>query len=151
MDIKDRGLSAGGVEASGNHDDPSKNISPQTSGTLAAPQAENTTHPAFSANSAPVPIAPGVAECADGSILVAEWALNFRMSERVRVRLERYRGTWLVDVRRWFETEGGEVRPTKAGIAFGVKHLPKFADAIATALAEARKRGLVPPIDGGGS
>jgi hypothetical protein len=103
----------------------------------------------FPANSAPVPLAPGIVECADGAILIAEWSLNLRTSERVR--LEQYRGTWLVDIRRWFQGNDGSIRPTKSGISFGVKHLPKFADAIPAALAEARKRGLVPPIDGGGS
>ena len=40
-------------------------------------------------------------------------------------------------------TEGGELRPSKRGIALSVKHLPQLAEAVAKALTIARERELI--------
>jgi len=73
--------------------------------------------------------------------IVAEWPLNAR--ETVRVSIEQYKGALLFNVRKWFDAGNGELRPGKHGIAFGVKHLPKLAEAVNGALALARSRGLI--------
>jgi Transcriptional Coactivator p15 (PC4) len=77
------------------------------------------------------------------AIPVAEWPLNRR--ERVRITIDRYNGTWLFNARKWFEAEDGSIRPGK-GIALGLKHLAKLAEATNEALAIALERGLVAPV-----
>jgi hypothetical protein len=77
---------------------------------------------------------------ADGGI-IAEWPLNTR--ESARVSIEKYNGVWLINLRKWFEAESGEMRPGKQGIALGMRHLPQLAEAVTTALSIARQRGLV--------
>lgn len=73
-------------------------------------------------------------------IVVSEWPLNKRESARVSLCL--YRGTWLINLRKWFETDDGQLRPGK-GFALGVKHLPRVAETTAKALSVARERGLI--------
>jgi hypothetical protein len=73
--------------------------------------------------------------------IIAEWPINRR--ETARVSIELYKGAWLINLRKWFEAEDGELRPTRHGVAFGVRHLPKLADAINKCLSIARERGLV--------
>jgi hypothetical protein len=73
-------------------------------------------------------------------VIVAEWPINKR-GETARVSIEVYKDTWLINIRKWFEADDGEKRPSK-GIALGVKHLPNLADAITKALSAARERGL---------
>jgi hypothetical protein len=79
--------------------------------------------------------------------IIAEWQVNRR--ERVRVSIERFDGTWLINIRRWFEADDGSIRPGKRGIALGVKHLPQLAEAIGDALASARERGLIANVSDG--
>jgi hypothetical protein len=74
--------------------------------------------------------------------LIVEWALNKR-GEHLRVTLEKYNGYDLINIRKWFEADGGELRPGKQGIAVQVKYLPQLADAITKALATALERGLL--------
>ena len=76
-------------------------------------------------------------------ILVAEWPLNRR--ERARITIDRFNGTWLFNARKWFEAEDGSIRPGK-GIALGLKHLAKLADATSEALAITRERGLLAAV-----
>jgi len=73
--------------------------------------------------------------------IIAEWPINRR--ETALVSIEFYKGAWLVNLRKWFEAEDGELRPTKHGIALGVRHLPKLAQAINKGLSIARERGLI--------
>lgn len=74
--------------------------------------------------------------------IIAEWPL--KRHERLRISLELFNGVWLLNSRKWFETESGEWRPSKQGIALSVKHLPQLADAVTKALSIARERGLIP-------
>jgi hypothetical protein len=76
-----------------------------------------------------------------GAVIVAEWPLS--RHEHLRVSVELFNGVWLVNCRKWFEAENGELRPGKQGIALGVKHLPRLAEAVANALSIARERGLI--------
>ena len=73
--------------------------------------------------------------------IIAEWPL--KRHERLRVTLDLFNGVWLINSRKWFEAEDGEWRPSKQGIALGVKHLPQLAEAVAKALSIARERGLL--------
>lgn len=74
--------------------------------------------------------------------IIAEWPL--KRHERLRVSLELFNGVWLINSRKWFQAENGEWRPSKQGIALGVKHLPQLAEAVTKALSIARDRGLIP-------
>jgi hypothetical protein len=73
--------------------------------------------------------------------IIAEWAKNSR--ETVRVSLAQYQGRDTVDVRTWWTSDAGELRPGKSGITLAVRHLPDLASAITQALAEAKARGLI--------
>ena len=64
--------------------------------------------------------------------------------EEVRVRLSRFKGNDLVDVRIFAEPDDSEERrPTKRGIALNVVLLPKLLEALHLAEEEARKAGLL--------
>ena len=78
-------------------------------------------------------------------LVIAEW--NRNASEVVRVALDRYEGRHTVKVRVWYR-DGDQIKPGKAGIALGVKHLPALADALGKALAQARELSL---LDDGGA
>jgi Transcriptional Coactivator p15 (PC4) len=75
------------------------------------------------------------------ALMVAEWAVNQR--EIVRVSIEQYKDTWLVNCRKWFESENGELRPSRRGIALSVRNLPRLAAAFANAVSIGRERGLI--------
>lgn len=79
-------------------------------------------------------------------IVVSEWPLNKR--EIARVTLALYKGTWLINLRKWFEGDDGELRPGK-GFALSAKHLPRIAEAVTNALSVARERGLIAAEQGG--
>ena len=53
------------------------------------------------------------------AVIIAESPL--KRHERLRVSLELFNGVWLINSRK-FEAENGEWRPSKQGIALGVKH-----------------------------
>jgi hypothetical protein len=80
--------------------------------------------------------------------IVAEWPINKR--ETVRVSIELYNGVWLINFRKWFEAEDGQMRPGKHGIALGVKHLPRLSEATTIAMTIARERGLIAADHEGG-
>jgi Transcriptional Coactivator p15 (PC4) len=80
--------------------------------------------------------------------IIAEWPL--KRHERLRVSLEYFGGAWLFNIRKWFETEGGEWRPTKQGVAVNLKHLPGLAEAVTQGLSTAHARGLIPADHEGG-
>jgi hypothetical protein len=75
--------------------------------------------------------------------IVAEWPVSG--SDRVRVSLDVYKGRPVINCRRWWLSDSGELRPGKAGIAFSVRHLPRLFDAVQDALALATQRGLIDP------
>jgi hypothetical protein len=75
-------------------------------------------------------------------VTIADWPRNSR--EDIRVRLDEYQGNAIFDVRAWYRPlEGDGLKPGKSGIALSVNHLPRMAQAIAVALAEARRLGLL--------
>jgi hypothetical protein len=73
-------------------------------------------------------------------VIVCEWPINKR--ETARVSIAAYKGSWLINIRKWFEGDDGGMRPGK-GFALSVKHLPRLAEATAAALTVARERGLI--------
>jgi hypothetical protein len=75
-------------------------------------------------------------------LIVAEWPKNQR-GEIVRVSLEVLNDNPIVSTRVFWRDENGEFKPGRSGFAIGASHLPKLSEAFASALAEARRRGLV--------
>jgi hypothetical protein len=74
-------------------------------------------------------------------ITIAEWWKN-RRKEAVRIRLTKYEGHTLVDVRTWYPGKDGRLQPGK-GFCSSVKHLPRLVAEITKALAKASELGLV--------
>ena len=60
--------------------------------------------------------------------------------------IENYKGTWLIDFRKWFQADDGQLHVTTSkGIKIGVKHLRSISAAMDKALEAARSRGLITP------
>lgn len=79
-------------------------------------------------------------------LLVAEWPRNAR--ETIRVRLDAYRGTAVVDVRSWFiDAASGEMRPGRDAVTLAVRHLPDLAAALVDAHDACCRLGLLTPDD----
>ena len=74
-------------------------------------------------------------------IVVDEFARNDR--EIIRVLLDRFRGHDMLQIRNFYPGRDGEWCPGKGGIAMAVRHLPRLAAAINSALAEAQRAGLI--------
>jgi hypothetical protein len=74
-------------------------------------------------------------------ILIAEWPLS--RGEVARVSIRSFKGTWLIDLRKWFETGHGELRAGPKGISLSVKHLRRISVAMEEAVSIARSRGLI--------
>jgi len=67
--------------------------------------------------------------------------------EDVRVTLDEFKGTQLVDVRTFADFAAGPVEtrgPTKKGISLSVARLPDLIDALEAARSEAQRRGILP-------
>ncbi len=77
-----------------------------------------------------------------GEIIVAEWQKNSR--ERLRVRLDTFKGQAVIDCRAWYEGSDGSMKPGRGGLTISLRHLPALADATAKALATAQNAGLMP-------
>jgi Transcriptional Coactivator p15 (PC4) len=73
--------------------------------------------------------------------VISEWPVNAR--ETMRVRLDQYQGQNIIDLRRWYASGGGELKPGRGGLTIGARHLPELAKALAKALAEAEAAGIV--------
>jgi hypothetical protein len=76
--------------------------------------------------------------------ILVEWPRNSH--EMIRARLDEF----TIDLRVWSRGREGDVlKPTRAGLALSVHHLPDLADAVNAALAHARNTGLL--ADDGGT
>jgi hypothetical protein len=80
-------------------------------------------------------------------ILIAEWPLS--RGEIARVSIRSFKGTWLIDIRKWFETGDGQLRAGPKGISLSVKHLRRISVAMNEAIEVARSRGLIKTDDEG--
>ncbi|WP_294613062.1 transcriptional coactivator p15/PC4 family protein [uncultured Roseovarius sp.] len=63
--------------------------------------------------------------------------------EDLRVTLDEFRGHHLINLRVWFDTDDGEQRPGKQGVAVRLDLLPHLRQALSEAEKEARKLGLI--------
>jgi hypothetical protein len=82
------------------------------------------------------------------SILISEWPLS--RGEIARVSIRSFKGTWLIDLRKWFEAGDGQLRAGPKGISLSVKHLRRISVAMNEALEVARGRGLIQADEEGG-
>ena len=76
-------------------------------------------------------------------IVIAKFWKSRNRSEHVRVELSEYEGHPLINVRVWETGSDGIDRPTKKGIALGIRKLPELASSLAKALIEARNLRLI--------
>src|SRR5580693_1666503 len=81
-------------------------------------------------------------------ILIAEWPVS--RGEIARVAIRNFKGSWLIDLRKWFETGDGQLRAGPKGISLSVKHLRRISEAMTEAIEVARSRGLLQADDEGG-
>jgi hypothetical protein len=81
-------------------------------------------------------------------ILIAEWPLS--RGEVARVLIRSFKGTWLIDLRKWFEAGDGQLRAGPKGISLSVKHLRRISVAMNEALEAAHSRGLIQSDEEGG-
>ena len=75
------------------------------------------------------------------AVVVAEWPRNGR--ESIRVSISSFNGNPVIDCRTWYADGLGAMKPGRAGLTLGAKHLPQLADAIAKALAQAKADGML--------
>jgi hypothetical protein len=73
--------------------------------------------------------------------VIAQWPKNVR--ETLRVSLDQFNGRDVVDVRCWYWTEAGELRPGRAGLTISTRHLPQLAKALSEAVKAAEEQGLI--------
>jgi hypothetical protein len=70
-------------------------------------------------------------------------AVRKNATEEVRVALNEFHGSSLIDLRVFADLGDGERRPTKKGVALNVRALPELIEVLQRAEAEARRRGLI--------
>jgi hypothetical protein len=75
------------------------------------------------------------------AVLIAAWAKNDR--EEIRVHLDRFKDRDIIDVRTWWRDRDDELKPGRSGITLATRHLPSLSNALAKALQEAERRGLL--------
>lgn len=80
-------------------------------------------------------------------ILIAEWPLS--RGEIARVAIRSFKGVWLIDLRKWFESGDGELRAGPKGISLSLKHVRRISSAMNEAVEVARSRGLIQADDEG--
>jgi hypothetical protein len=67
-----------------------------------------------------------------------------RKGDVVVVQIKEYEGFVFCDIRQFFQDETGVSRPSKKGIAIGLRRLEDLAGLIDRTLAKARELGLIP-------
>src|SRR4051812_14879703 len=69
-------------------------------------------------------------------VIIREWPKNVR--QNLRVSLDEFQSRRVVDIRTWWWTEAGELRPGKSGLTVSTRHVRQLADG----LAEAARRSM---------
>jgi hypothetical protein len=82
------------------------------------------------------------------TITIDEFWRN-RRGEAIRVCLQTYEGRNIVDLRVWYTSPEGRLKPSAKGLAAEAKHLPKLASALTKACSQARELGLIASDDEG--
>lgn len=75
-----------------------------------------------------------------GVTIVDSWRRNAR--EDIRVTLEFYQDSPVVNVRCWYRAADELMQPGKSGIGLSTKHLERMAAALAKAVADAKALGM---------
>ena len=78
-------------------------------------------------------------------VILAQWSRNAR--DIVMVRIDQFNGTAVIDIRDWWTSPTGELRPGPRGITMSIRHVPSLALALTKAEAVARELGLLPEQD----
>jgi hypothetical protein len=82
---------------------------------------------------------------ATSPLIVAQWPRNIR--DTVMVRIDHFNGRAVIDIRTWWTSNDGELKPGRSGITMSLHHLPSLALALVKAQAAATEMGLLPMPD----
>jgi Transcriptional Coactivator p15 (PC4) len=74
-------------------------------------------------------------------VIIAQWPRS--TSDTVMIKIDRFNGTAVIDIRAWWTSPTGELRAGRSGITMSVRHLPSLARALTDAEATARELGLL--------
>ena len=74
-------------------------------------------------------------------VIIAQWRRS--ANGTVMIKIDQFNGTIVIDIRDWWTSPTGELRPGRSGITMSVRHLPSLARALTTAEATARQLGLL--------
>jgi len=75
-------------------------------------------------------------------------AIDKGLGNRIHVRLSRFRDRDYLDIRNFYETDDGEWKPTRKGIAVPVDLYEELVKAIEAAKPEIEKRASAEPEEG---
>src|SRR6202163_4989246 len=75
-------------------------------------------------------------------ILIAEWPLS--RGEIARVSIRSFKGSWLIDLRKWFQTGDGQLRAGPKGISLSVRPRRRIGGGRNGAIEVARAGGPKP-------
>jgi len=81
-----------------------------------------------------------MAEQMEGGDEVLVRAIDKGLGNRIHVRISRFKERDYLDIRNFYETEDGEWKPTRKGIAVPVEFYDELMDVLGTAKAEIDKR-----------
>jgi len=75
-------------------------------------------------------------------------SIPLRSGDEYRVEITEFkRGHW-VNIRRWYLSDAGDLRPTRTGINIAVEHLPVLSRLVRRACKRAEAKGLLPKKKG---
>jgi hypothetical protein len=78
-------------------------------------------------------------------LVIAQFPRNTR--DAVMIRIDIFNGRPVIDIRTWWTSNDGELKPGRSGITMSVRHLPSLALALMKAQAAAVEMGLLPVPD----
>jgi hypothetical protein len=81
----------------------------------------------------------------DLPIIVAQWERS--ANDTVMVKIDRFNGNIVIDIRAWWRSRNGQLRAGRSGITMSVKHLPALACALTKAETIARQPGFLTEPD----
>jgi len=86
-----------------------------------------------------------MAEQIESSDEVLVRAIDKGLGNRIHVRISRFKERDYLDIRNFYETDDGEWKPTRKGIAVPVEFYDELIDALAAAKEEIAKRASDAP------